>query len=190
MYYSSNSMALNQFPIWPSIDSHKVKSVIEYVMGELYGKLYNSSVPELDYESSSVGAVCDKIEEFERIYSMTYANVNRIEKNFIKANSALDDISELCNDWNNNGAKAFEKSLIDRCRGILDQLVAEPFVCPTACGSIQFEYEKENGDYLEFEIYEDRIEVFLDTVNGEEEYNIQGSLAINKMKQLVVDFYG
>lgn len=70
-------------------------------------------------------------------------------------------------------------------------MVAEPFVCPTACGSIQFEYEKDNGDYLEFEIYEDRIEVYLDTLSdGEEEFNLQGISATDKMKQMVVDFYG
>lgn len=71
------------------------------------------------------------------------------------------------------------------------QLEAEPFVCSTACGSIQFEYEKEDGEYLEFEIYEDRIEVFLETLSdGEKEYRLRGRSATDKMKQLVVDFYG
>lgn len=52
--------------------------------------------------------------------------------------------------WNGNGANSFSTKLIEKCREIVTQLVAEPFVCPTACGSIQFEYEKDNGDYLKF----------------------------------------
>ena len=90
-----------------------------------------------------------------------------------------------------NGAQAFSVKLIERCRQIVSQLVAEPFVCPTACGSIQFEYEKENGEYIEFEIYEDRIEVYSESlINGEEEFVLYGITANDKMKQMVVDFYG
>lgn len=76
------------------------------------------------------------------------------------ANRALKDISVLQDNWNENGAKSFSRELVEKCYKILRQLTAEPFICPTACGSIQFEYEKENGEYLEFEIYEDRIEFF------------------------------
>ena len=71
------------------------------------------------------------------------------------------------------------------------QLTAEHFICPTACGSIQFEYEKENGEYLEFEIYEDRIEFFSISQKGEEqEETFLGKSAAERMKQMVVDFYG
>ena len=81
-----------------------------------------------------------------------------------------------------NGANSFSTKLIEKCREIAMQLAAEPFICPTACGSIQFEYEKENGDYLEFEIYEDRIEAFLDTMSGgEQEFNLSGISATDKM---------
>ena len=53
------------------------------------------------------------------------------------------------------------------------------------------EYEKENGEYIEFEIYEDRIEVYSESlINGEEEFVLYGITANDKMKQMVVDFYG
>lgn len=123
---------------------------------------------------------------------MYYKSNNSIlkEKNYIGASTTMNEIAKLEHNWNNNGANPFSAKLIEKCRGIVMQLAAEPFVCPTACGSIQFEYEKENGDYLEFEIYEDRIEVFLDTTSGgEQEFNLRGISATDKMKQLVVDFY-
>ena len=51
--------------------------------------------------------------------------------------------------------------------------------------------EKENGDYLEFEIYEDRIEFFSISQKGEEqEETFLGKSAAERMKQMVVDFYG
>lgn len=107
----------------------------------------------------------------------------------MKANATLSEIEKLKDNWNDNGASAFSSKLIEKCRGIVMQLASEPFICPTACGSIQFEYEKENGDYLEFEIYEDRIECFLDTSGGEQEFNLHGISATDRMKQMVVDFY-
>lgn len=107
------------------------------------------------------------------------------------ANRALKDISVLQDNWNENGAKSFSRELVEKCYKILRQLTAEPFICPTACGSIQFEYEKENGEYLEFEIYEDRIEVFSISQKGEEqEETFLGKSAAERMKQMVVDFYG
>lgn len=132
-----------------------------------------------------------KCDWYGKSISMTYKNINSLAKCYVAANAALDDISNLSDDWNNNGAQAFSVKLVEKCRQIVKQLVAEPFICPTACGSIQFEYEKDNGDYLEFEIYEDRIEVYKDTfTNGEEEFTLDGISAIDRMRQMVVDFYG
>ena len=122
---------------------------------------------------------------------MAYLSINSLEKNYIEASTKLNEIAKLENNWNNNGANSISAKLIEKCREIVMQLAAEPFICPTACGSIQFEYEKENGDYLEFEIYEDRIEVFLYTTSdGKQEFDLHGISATDKMKQMVVDFYG
>lgn len=110
---------------------------------------------------------------------------------FIKSNTALDEISKLKDNWNNNGAKAFSAKHIKICRDILNSLTIEPFVSPTACDSIQFEYEKDNGDYLEFEIYEDRIEVYEEKENQEpKDWVMSNDKYLNKIRQMVVDFYG
>ena len=51
--------------------------------------------------------------------------------------------------------------------------------------------KKETGEYLEFEIYEDRIEFFSISQKGEEqEETFLGKSAAERMKQMVVDFYG
>lgn len=190
MYYRSNNAVLSP-SIGRDIDTLKMKTLFQYVMDELFEKSENPIMSGLRIKKTATGYNTDKYEQLEKVYSMAYSRINSLEKNYIEANSRLNEIETLHDDWNNNGANAFSKSLIQKCREILSQLVAEPFVCPTACGSIQFEYEKENGDYLEFEIYENRIEVYIDTtILGENEFCLTGVSATNKMKQMVVDFYG
>ena len=114
----------------------------------------------------------------EKELDQAYAGINSLEKNYIKVNEALNAIKKLEDNWNDNGACSFSAELIEKCRRIAMQLEAEPFVCSTACGSIQFEYEKEDGEYLET------------LSDGEKEYRLRGRSATDKMKQLVVDFYG
>lgn len=190
MYYNSNNAVLSQPTVW-DIDAYKVRSVVTYAMNGLFERLENALELKSGIKNSAVGYNSEKFEQLEKIYSMAYTKINLLEKNYVEASAALSEIEKLKDNWNDNGASSFSPKLVEKCREIAMQLAAEPFICPTACGSIQFEYEKENGDYLEFEIYEDRIEGFLDTlVGGEEEFNLQGISATDQMKQMVVDFYG
>ena len=79
--------------------------------------------------------------------------------------------------------------MINKCEEILDNLPFEPFVCPTAIGSVQFEYEDKNEDkYLEFDIYEDKAEVFKIDNGKQKEFTIEGDI-INQMVGLVNEFY-
>lgn len=188
MYYNSNSAVLSQSMIW---DTDRRRSVATYILNGLFEKFENAFWLDTGIKSNVVGYNREKYEQLEKLYSMVYTGIQSLEKNYVTASAALDEIAKLDDDWNRNGAIPFPAQLIEKCRGILMQLAAEPFICPTACGSIQFEYEKENGEYLEFEIYEDRIEAFSDTLSvGEEEFVFQGVSATDKMKQMVVDFYG
>lgn len=190
MYYKSNNTVTYQPILW-DIDSDKIKKSVFYYMEGFLEKLHNSSMMiSHGIKTNAIGYNREKYNNWENVYLMVYSNINSLAKNYIVANTALDDISKLEENWNDNGANAFPIELVEKCREIVNQLVAEPFVCPTACGSIQFEYEKENGEYLEFEVYEDRIEVYMDSIlNGEEEFNLCGITAVDKMKQMVVDFY-
>lgn len=190
MYYKSNNTVINQ-PNFFEFNTENLKNAVTYVMNGIFDKIEHSNFLKQRINNNTVGYNNEKYDKLEKVYSMAYNNINSLTKNYIVANDTLNDILNLKYDWNNHGAQAFSAKLVEKCRQIVNQLVTEPFVCPTACGSIQFEYEKENGEYLEFEIYEDRIEVYSDTLdNGEEEFDLRGISAIDKMKQMVVDFYG
>ena len=72
----------------------------------------------------------------------------------------LKSFLNLKDNWNDNGASKFNKSLIDKCIFLEGFIHFEHFISPTARNSIQFEFIfKEN--YLELEVFEDRIEVFI-----------------------------
>lgn len=68
--------------------------------------------------------------------------------------SLLSEIALLEDNWNNNGATGFSESLINRCRESVKNLVHQPDIFPTADTSIQFEWEKTQGEYLEIELFE------------------------------------
>lgn len=96
-------------------------------------------------------------------------------------NTSLNDIAHLKRNWNDNNANPFPANLIEKCANLISQLEVQPFISPTACGAIQMEYEKENGDYLELEIHQ--------VINGtEHEETLTGSNYLNKVERIVADF--
>lgn len=102
----------------------------------------------------------------------------------------LETIALLQDNWNANGAKAFSTGLISKVRNIIVFLKIQPEVFPTACESLQLEYDKQDGSHMEIELTENEdAEVFVvDNTGGESIINIQASIeAINKV---VSDFYG
>ena len=70
-------------------------------------------------------------------------------------------ISDLPDNWNDNGAKKFGHKLIVKCYSILFGLPVLPEIFPVADGSIQFEYEMDDGLYLEFNIFENEVYEFI-----------------------------
>ena len=94
------------------------------------------------------------------------------EINLIEMNPQLAEIYNLKDNWNDNGAKSFSRRLIDRVSELLMVLPIEPQIYPTACESIQLEYEKESGEYLEFEVSENEITVLEIDSSGNKEFII------------------
>lgn len=82
---------------------------------------------------------------------------NTLEKNLEK----MREIEMLKDNWNDNNASKFSSNLIEKCKKILNQLKIQPEIFPTANDSIQFEYQN-NTTYLEFEIFEEKIEVYIE----------------------------
>jgi len=117
-------------------------------------------------------------------------NISEVILNLSKRIENINKIykySQFEYDWNLNGAEPFSKELIRIAWEKINRLEKQPNVFPTACGSIQFEYSGDDGNYLEFEIYEDRIEMFkiINKTEFEKTLSISEDLneIINEFKQ-------
>lgn len=102
----------------------------------------------------------------------------------------LETIALLKDNWNGNGAKAFSNGLITKVRNIVTFLTIQPEVFPTACESLQLEYDKQDGSHMEIELTEsEQAEIFfVDNAGQESFFNIRSNVeAINRV---VSDFYG
>lgn len=114
-----------------------------------------------------------------------YLEIKKKVKNGIK----LSSYRNLDFNWNNNQEEPFPHTLLKKCQSLINDLIIQPDVFPTGRGSIQFEYEKKNGEYLEFELYEDKIEYFYMDENDEEKEDIL-PFNIDILNRLVIEFYG
>lgn len=108
---------------------------------------------------------------------------------FAENNIRLYYISKLKDNWNENGASHFSKKIINTMKNLIKELPYQPEIFPTACRSIQFEYEKEDGSYLEFELFEDnKIKIFTLSKDDEEKTEIE-DLDFLKVAKVVSEFY-
>ncbi len=115
--------------------------------------------------------------------NITIPSLPLLEENLIR----LQQISELENDWDSEGAQSFDKDLIKTVVNLIGRLRLQPQIFPTACDSIQLEYDKTNGDYLEFEITKSGAQMFFLGHNGE---HYKREIDIELIGNLVLDFYG
>lgn len=106
----------------------------------------------------------------------------------IESMVSIDGIARLDDNWNGNYASKFGENLLMFVREIVMRLEIQPIIYPTARDSVQFEYENIYGDYLEFEIFDDKvIKMFLLLNDGTIKKSVISREVINKE---VKQFYG
>ena len=93
----------------------------------------------------------------------------------------LKEISLLEENWNGYGAKPFSSILIRDAENVIRGICTQPEIFPTADDTIQLEFEKTDGSYLEIQISEnDTYEVFCMTDKQPEELFIPACIdAVN-----------
>lgn len=91
--------------------------------------------------------------------------------------------------WNGYDADPLDDAVISRARDVLLKtwfLKHNPEIFPTARDSIQFEYRREDGGYLEVEIYGDSFGVYLSAGGKETE---KDGLSRDEITAMIRDFY-
>lgn len=112
-----------------------------------------------------------------------YYEVNsELMKNLQKLNSfyLLED------NWNGYGSLSINPETIETVKTLIATLKYQPDIFPTGRNSVQLQYEKINGDYLEFEIYsKDKIGMLHIISENEIEMNV----SIDEIQKQVENFY-
>lgn len=121
-------------------------------------------------------------------HSSFYKDLKMKEKrNFNLAR--LNEVIEFEHNWNGNQAPAFEKDLVNKVINLINALEYQPDVFPTARESIQIEYEKNSGEYLEFEIFMDKINMlYMDQQDKEIEETLPHD-AFQLINEKISDFH-
>ena len=108
--------------------------------------------------------------------------LSSLQSNINKLNSFRD----LPDNWNGIGGEKIDNDVINTSLSIIPLLSHQPHVFPTGRGSVQLEYEKKNGDYLEFEIFKDKqIEMFLSISDTE----ISKEIKLDEIVKYVNEFF-
>lgn len=144
----------------------------------IYQKGKNSSLKILKSGNDSYSSINTNMELFDMNDTKKKENLKR-----------LAEISCLEYDWNCNEAEPFDMKLIEKCRYIINRISMQPDIFPTACDSIQLEYNFSDGRYLEFEVLDDQIEVYLIKKDGEEIEMVLEDEYMEEMNRLVEQFY-
>lgn len=100
----------------------------------------------------------------------------------------LSEIEKLQENWNQNGAKRISEVIIKNVRRLILSFKNQPEVFPTACDAVQLEWDKKNGEYLEMEVLEDRINLFQIDVDGSE---VQRTISFDEavINEIIKEFY-
>lgn len=127
--------------------------------------------------------VKDEFDNLKKIYSENY----QLKKRIRNINSLL-SFKKFSSNWNDDNAEPFSENIIQRSFEIINfpTLKFQPDVFPTGRKSIQLEYEKSNGNYLEIEIFEEKYSAYSEINKEQTEYE---SITIDDIFRLIDDFH-
>lgn len=122
--------------------------------------------------------------------SVSTIKLNLRSEDIRKCHDKLNRIEALGDNWNGYGAVPISKELVKEAKRITKALRMIPQVYPTADGTLQFEYEKKDGSYLEISLSDsETVGVFeISKDKTEKEYQIEKT--VSAIDGIVKNFYG
>ncbi len=112
-------------------------------------------------KTAEMALAVDALEEETKNFTKTYIENDQLKKKINNINKIL-SFKKLEAGWNGNNSEPFSSKLIEHALDFinLSNLKYQPSVFPTGRQSIQLEYEKSNGSYLEIEVFEDNYTMY------------------------------
>lgn len=150
-------------------------------------------IPDINFSTNSFAQISNSLNSMKCEMEQYLYYISQLENAYLErskkqkaCSEKMAAILELQDNWNDNGAKKFSDKLIVKCYSILFGLPVLPEIFPVADGSIQFEYEKNDGSYLEFCIFENDVSEFIAYPDGKE---IERTIESDKIAEEVKNFY-
>lgn len=143
----------------------------------------NALMSQFAETSIEIDTIKNEIRSLPNVLTENY----QLKKKINNINTVL-DFKKLPSNWNGNGAEQFSDKVVDSALKVLNSplLKYQPDVFPTGRKSIQLEYEKSNGHYLEIEIFDGFFSAFRDLNGTEKEFP---KIELEELLGLVNDFY-
>ena len=168
------------------VDKGKDMFLEQYSFGSICFGVSRGTVP---YNYGNIGKNAGAV-RFLNGASLSYEGVSTVNK---KMKTNIDKVLSFLDfheGWNGNRGKAFSDVLLKKIVTLLSKLPFQPEVFPVEDGSVQLEYEKETGEYLEYEIRDDLcVTEFSIDVAGNESERCFG-FDEETIKKQVAAFYG
>lgn len=106
----------------------------------------------------------------------------------------LNIMSSMEIDWDGYCGKSFSESAIILFKNIINQLNYQTEILPTNFGGMGLIYRKLDDSYMEFEVFEDRVEmIYIPQMNAKfitEETTIEKDKFVNFINSWLSKFYG
>jgi hypothetical protein len=130
-----------------------------------------------------IDSIKEEVNNLTKIYTENY----QLKKKIQNINS-INSFRKLSSNWNGYNAEPFNEVIIQKALDFINltTLRFQPNVFPTAQKSIQFEYAKSNGNYLEIEVFENNIAVYSEINDEKKEFE---NISQAELLRLVNDFH-
>ena len=167
-----------------------IYSRIKTVMVSSNGQQTSSSVYALSPSVSIVPATSIRISDNGSAYndsSITSIGSCDVSMN-MKSISKLRSFLRLPDNWNGYGARQFSPGYLKYAESLLKSIPFKTEVFPIPDGRVQFEFDKDDGAYLEFEINDDYTIGVFEILADESEREYKATP--EDLLRIVTDFYG
>ena len=121
---------------------------------------YSFDKPFITIKNSLIRKDGENIISCEMTQKQNSDNVLYLNNLVLENLTKLDKISDLKENWNEEGAPSISKDVIQKAKRAIIVLDIQPEIFPVADNSVQFEYSF-NDSYLELQFYRNNIEVFV-----------------------------
>jgi hypothetical protein len=117
-------------------------------------------------QTAEISLKIDTLESETKNYAATYLENEQLKKRLVNITKIL-SFKNLEPGWNGKGSESFSDKVLNIAMSFINlpNLKYQPSVFPTGRLSIQFEYEKSNGNYLEIEAFEDHFTLYSEIDN-------------------------